>query len=357
MTLIQYKQHRFRRPVLETIDQANIILDEMHEQGYVLTLRQLFYQFVRRNWIANQEREYKRLGRIVTDAREAGVMSWTAIEDRGRGTYGYGYEEDPASVLKGIQNKLSVDRWARQDYHVEVWVEKQALESVVARPCRGMHVPYMACKGYLSASEAWRAGRRFERVKQSGRVPVVIHLGDHDPSGIDMTRDNAERLALYARHGVEVRRVALNMDQVTQYDPPPNPTKVTDSRAGGYLKEFGDSCWELDALEPKTLDELIRSAVVDYINEPLWEECEQLETELREPLAKLFSRYDELVQLVGTKDRPLDRLEAYDDEVPSIVERLEYAFTTGIETPGAGAKIEARTKYRAALTDLKDLTK
>lgn len=348
MTLIQYKEHRFRKPVMDTIDRANVILDEMHAQGYVLTLRQLFYQFVRRNWIANQEREYKRLGRIVTDAREAGVMSWTAIEDRGRGTTVYGYQEDPASVLKNIQMKLNVDRWARQDHYVEVWVEKQALESVVARPCRALHTPYMACKGYLSASEAWRAGQRFEQIKGSGRTPVVIHLGDHDPSGIDMTRDNGERLALYARYGVEVRRVALNMDQVEQYDPPPNPTKVTDSRAKGYLDAYGESCWELDALEPKTLDELIRSSIGDYIDWDKWHEAEELEAELREPLAKLFGRYDELAQLVDMEGRPLDRLEAYDVEVPMLADRLEAAADE--------LKGKAGSDHGDALDELRGLT-
>lgn len=325
MTLIQYKTHRFRKPVMETIDRANIILAEMEEQGYVVTLRQLFYQFVRRNWIANQEREYKRLGRIVTDAREAGVMSWTAIEDRGRGTYGFGYQENQAGVLAGIERNLKVDRWKRQDNYVEVWVEKQALESVVARPCRALHVPYMACKGYLSASEAWRAGQRFEEIKRSGRKPIVIHLGDHDPSGIDMTRDNAARLALYARHDVEVRRVALNMDQVEKYDPPPNPTKVTDSRAKGYLAAYGESCWELDALEPKTLDELIRSSVGDYIDDDKWKAAEELEAELRVPLAKLFDRYDEIAKLVDIDGQPLDRLAAYDEQVPRIADGLEEA--------------------------------
>lgn len=323
MTLIQYKEPRFRKPVLETIERANIILTEMAKQGYVLTLRQLFYQFVRRNWIANQEREYKRLGRIVTDAREAGVMSWTAIEDRGRGTATYGYQEDPASTLRGIEFRLNVDRWARQDHYVEVWVEKQALESVVARPCRALHVPFMARKGYLSASEALRAGQRFEAIKADGRKPVVIHLGDHDPSGIDMTRDNADRLALYARYGVEVRRVALNMDQIEEHNPPPSPTKVSDSRAKGYIDAYGSSCWELDALEPKTLDELIRSSVGDYIDDAKWKAAGALEAELRAPLSLLHDRYDELSQLVTIDGRPLDRLAAYDERVPAIADRLD----------------------------------
>jgi hypothetical protein len=57
-----------------------------------------------------------------------------------------------------------------------------------------------------------QAGKRFKRYFDQGRIPIVLHLADHDPNGIDMTRDNIERLALYARQEVEVRRIALNME-------------------------------------------------------------------------------------------------------------------------------------------------
>ena len=112
-------------------------------------------------------------------------------------------------------------------------------------------MPYMACKGNLSASEAWRAGQRFERAAEAGKDLVLFHLGDQDPSGVDMTRDNGDRVELYSSgQFVDVRRLALNMDQVEEYSPPPNPVKLTDSRAEGYVAQFGTSSWELDALEP-----------------------------------------------------------------------------------------------------------
>ena len=100
----------------------------------------------------------------------------------------------------------------------------------------------------------------------------MLHFGDHDPSGIDMTRDNNDRLSMFAgyRGAPTVIRVALNMDQMDEYNPPPNPAKVTDSRFEGYLREYGDECWELDALEPSVIDELIRQYVGAYIDPALW---------------------------------------------------------------------------------------
>lgn len=283
-----YRPHRFNSAALDTVEKANGIIEEMQAQGYTLTLRQLYYQFVQRNWIANEEREYKRLGRLVTHARESGVMDWYAIEDRGRGAYGANPEEDPAEVLNGVEEGLKFDQWERQDNYVEVWVEKQALEGVISRPCDRRDVTYMACKGYLSASEAWRAGLRFADALRDGKTATLIHLADHDPSGLNMTDDNRSRLRLFAEdRGIEVRRIALNMDQVEQYGPPPNPAKESDSRAAAYVREYGHNSWELDALEPSVLDELIGGVIDEYRDMDVWRQVKEEEREARRPLVAL----------------------------------------------------------------------
>ncbi len=293
-----YRSHRFNSAASDTVDKANHIIAEMMAQGYVLTLRQLYYQFVRRNWIKNEEREYKRLGRLVTQARESGVMDWYAIEDRGRNAYSTPTEEDPAGVVSGIEDGLLFDQWARQDYYLEVWVEKQALEGVIARPCNRRHVTYMACKGYLSASEAWRAGLRFQDAIHQGKTPVLIHLADHDPSGLNMTEDNRNRVCMFAEvsmsiedRGVEVRRIALNMNQIKEYGPPPNPAKEADSRSAAYIKEFGSNSWELDALEPAMLDKLITDTIDEYRDPEVWATVAKEQSLAREPLAALSENW------------------------------------------------------------------
>jgi hypothetical protein len=152
----------------------------------------------------------------------------------------------------------------------------------------------MACKGYLSASEAWRAGRRFLEAADEGRHCVVIHLGDHDPSGIDMTRDNAARLEMFAEQPIEVRRIALNMPQVERYRPPPNPAKLTDTRAGEYVARYGRTSWELDALNPRVLDSLIEDEVRGFIDEDVWQQTTTEENEVRDMLRKLHANYDDV---------------------------------------------------------------
>jgi hypothetical protein len=79
-----YVSKDFKPETLEVINRANTILTQYQEQGYVMTLRQLYYQFVSRNWLVNTERSYKRLASIVSDGRLAGLLDWDGIEDRGR---------------------------------------------------------------------------------------------------------------------------------------------------------------------------------------------------------------------------------------------------------------------------------
>lgn len=248
----------------QVIEQANAIITTYEVQGYDLTLRQLYYQFVSRDLIPNTDREYKRLGSIINDARLAGRIDWRSITDRGRNLDGtYGIDSTPEQHVMAIADWFTLDRWRDQEYRPEVWVEKDALSGVVGRICTELDIPYLACKGYMSQSEMWSAGRRLRAWIAKGQTPIIIHLGDHDPSGIDMSRDIGDRLDMFTESVVEVRRIALNMDQVRQYNPPPNPAKVTDSRSTGYIARFGNESWELDALEPQVLNDLIRAEIED----------------------------------------------------------------------------------------------
>jgi hypothetical protein len=156
-------------------------------------------------------------------------------------------------------------------------------------------VPHMACKGYLSASEAWRAGQRFEEKSAEGKQCVLLHLGDHDPSGIDMTRDNTDRLDMFAGMGVvEVRRLALNMNQVSQYKPPPNPAKITDSRSDSYIANYGRKSWELDALSPAVIEGIINKELRGLIDQDAWEDCQKEESEKRQIIASIYQNWDKV---------------------------------------------------------------
>jgi len=164
---------------------------------------------------------------------------------------------------------------------VEVMVEKQALEGVLEPVCQQLDVPFTANKGYSSSSAMYEASKRFVRQSELDKQLFVIYLGDHDPSGIDMSRDVLDRLELFIKtalgrannedSGLVVKRIALNMDQVRELNPPENPAKITDSRADGYIKRFGHSSWELDAIEPARLASLVRDAVTGLLDVEMFE--------------------------------------------------------------------------------------
>ncbi len=296
MTKLFYKDRNPKNSSLDIVETANSIIEVFEADGYTLTLRQLYYQFVSKALIENSEKSYKNLGVIITKARLTGLVSWEAIEDRNRQHNSFWYEENEFKVIKDLPRHIRFDRWERQPCYVEVWVEKEALGNVISRACDPLLVPHMACKGYLSASEAWRAGQRFESKLDEGKKCILIHLGDHDPSGVDMTRDNRERLDLFTRlpGGVEVIRLALNMDQIEEHSPPPNPAKITDSRAKEYIKKYGKTSWELDALEPQFIANLITHTIRQHIDRDLWEEIDEQEAEAEKILGRLYEKWSEI---------------------------------------------------------------
>jgi hypothetical protein len=270
VTRICYVKKRFSTKSQKMIAVANAIIAEYQAGGYALTLRQLYYQFVARDVIPNSQKEYKNLGSIINDARLAGLIDWEAIEDRTRNLRSEPHWRNPAGVIKSAADGYGIDLWSDQPNRVEVWVEKDALVGVLERPCSELDVAYFSCRGYTSQSELWGAAQRHMAYERKDQEVFVIHLGDHDPSGIDMSRDIQDRLGLFGA-GTIVRRIALNMDQVEEHEPPPNPAKMTDARFAGYSAKYGDESWELDALEPKVLDALIRENIEELMDRELWD--------------------------------------------------------------------------------------
>ena len=188
MPKIQYKEIAFRQKSLDLINLINGVVTEYSKQGYELTLRQVYYQLVARGYIENNERSYKNIGNLINDGRLAGLIDWNSITDRTRNLRHNSHWDRPQDVIYSAKYSYLLDKWEGQPNYVEVWVEKDALVDIVGQACQPIDTPYFSCRGYTSQSEMWTAARRFLRQNQrEGRY--IIHLGDHDPSGIDMTRD------------------------------------------------------------------------------------------------------------------------------------------------------------------------
>lgn len=298
--LEQFKTFNFKPRSLALIETATEIIDEYREQGFLLTLRQLYYQFVARDIIENTERSYKNLGTLINNARLAGMIDWSAIEDRTRNLAANSHWDSPADIIETAAEQFRFSLWDDQETVPEVWIEKEALVGIIDGVCADLDVAYFACRGYVSQSEQWRAYTRIhQRFLDRGQRTVILHLGDHDPSGLDMTRDNGDRLemflssnsGLYTEEVFEVDRIALNKDQIEEYNPPPNPAKMSDSRASDYVLFHGEHSWELDALKPNVLAALIETEIRALMNPDKWDAAVLRQDEAKAELTAFAEQY------------------------------------------------------------------
>lgn len=304
----EYVPKKFNAEHRVIIDRTNAIIAEYAAQGFSLTLRQVFYQHVARDWIENTLQSYKRLGGILSDARRAGLIDWDAIEDRTRNLVSPSYWSTPSAIVNSAAEAYAENLWRDQPWRVVVYVEKEALVGIIAAACGPLRVPYMACRGYVSDSEIHSAARLFRSYLKAGRRVRVLHLGDHDPSGIDMTRDLVERLHLFAEvdnhddaDRLEVRRIALNADQIARYNPPPNAAKQSDGRFKNYDAIHGDQSWELDALNPTILTTLVREEVELLVDADLWAASAAAEEANKETMADAAANWEDVARFLADR--------------------------------------------------------
>ena len=285
-----FVEHRFQLRTYKMVLQARGIINEYAKQGHSLTLRQLFYQFVSRDLIANTHAKYISLGNVVKHARMNGMLSMESIVDRGRRLSRFPSCDGTDDALSSMVRKYSRDKWLDQETRLEVWVEKSALAAIVERACSDYEVPFTSTRGYASLTllkDAYKRADDIHWYAEKTKRLRIVHFSDHDPSGTDMTRDIERRLNEDFDAHVQVKRVALTMDQVDEYAPPPNFAKEKDTRYDDYVAEFGtESSWELDALEPQVLAGLIEEQISEVIDLDQWNKSLEREADEREQLRK-----------------------------------------------------------------------
>lgn len=281
----------FHAKSLKLIALCDAIVSEYVAQGFRLTIRQLYYQLVARGHVENTVQSYANVQGLMTKARMAGLIDWDAIEDRTRGFVDRSHWTSGESILQAAAQSYWEDLWAEQETRVFVIVEKEALSGVLEPVCHEYDLPLLAARGYPSASTLREFAR--ERILQATRRVVLLHLGDHDPSGIDMSRDLLERLEVFTYFNVELdfQRIALTMDQVDELKPPANPAKSTDARFESYRQLYGEESWELDALPPNYIHALIVANVEPHIDQDAWQESHAKIKRIRARLADLAATF------------------------------------------------------------------
>lgn len=347
----------------------NEIIEIYQKMNYKLTLRQLYYQLVSQNIIPNKLSEYTKIGDLLVKGRMCGIVDWDAIEDRVRVPRLPYYAHDINDAIKDTVNQFRLNRMRTQNVYIELWVEKDALSAVLSRRTYYYHINLMVNRGYSSATAMFDAYQRLVYQISQGKKATILYLGDHDPSGLDMIRDIKKRLlemlcnqpdaiaGLYdeinmgkseveydyrkaeAEYGVlfgqnadyyelyvdgeidelklfvytmfDLKHIGLTSEQIRLYEPPENPAKLKDPRAKWYVEKFGLSSWEVDALKPEVLHEIIDTAVKGIINIDEFQSVLIEEQEQRTVISKLpalrdnvSDMMDELGTLIDTIPKP-----------------------------------------------------
>lgn len=257
----------------DRLNQINSILEEYVNDGYVLTLRQLYYQLVSRCIIPNNDKEYAKLSNILKKGRMAGIVDWSSIEDRVRVPKLPYYVNGIGEAIEDTINQYRLNRMEGQERTIELWIEKDALSNVLYRVTQKYHIRLMVNRGYSSISAMYEAYKRMDDDDD-----IILYFGDHDPSGMDMIRDIKDRMLDFGLD-INVIPIALTMEQINKFNPPPNPAKISDPRAKWYINKFGKISWELDALPPKELIRLAENAILDNIDINLYNQMLKKEKE------------------------------------------------------------------------------
>lgn len=279
MSEIQTSPKKARKPQARTLALRKDVLSVI-ALAVRWTLRQLFYQCVVHGVLEKSEQAYKRLSDHLVQMRLDGTVPFERIVDGHRMRRNLGGWASPYEAIEALIDQYTYDRWEDQSAMVEIWCEKDALSGQILPVCEEYGVTYVACKGFASISLAHETAKLFAR---RAKPTYVYYFGDFDPSGMHIDRSLSERLRQFGAK-VTVERIALLPHQVELYQLPTRPTKKSDSRSAGFVREFGDASIELDALPPDVLESLVRKVIERHIDQDAWARGALVENLHRETL-------------------------------------------------------------------------
>jgi hypothetical protein len=211
-----------------------------------------------------------RSSRYLLAAREQGIIPWDWIVEEGRQFERAEVFENPEEFRRIVSQAYRRDCWCMQPHRVQVWSEKSTVYGVLQSILNQYAVPFLNCKGFASATRA-----RAIAEDNDGRPVIALYIGDRDPSGMYMSEvDWPNRMEKYGGSHVEFRRIALLPDQVGGLPSFPASDKVKDNSYEWFVENYGELCWELDAMDPNNLRAIVENEVVKLIDPKKWKRCE-----------------------------------------------------------------------------------
>jgi len=253
------------------------LIEAMYEAAAAaqpITGRGIGYKLFVASLIASMARsEMAKVYRLLLVAREQGMIPWEWIVDEGRQLERSSSWDDPAAFVRTVSRAYRRDFWKYQPRRVEVWSEKGTVRGVLASVLDQYGVGFRPVHGFSGATPVHEVADDFD-----GRPLVILYVGDFDPSGLCMSeRDLPDRFAKYDGGHILLKRVALQPNQLTGLPWFPAADKQRDTRYPWFVRNYGDRCWELDALDPNELRTLVEQAIRAEIEPVAWDRCAVVE--------------------------------------------------------------------------------
>jgi hypothetical protein len=282
------------------------------------SVRALEYQMFNRKLIPSMStNDTKRVSKFCKIAREEGDLPWEWIVDDTRREQGVATWKDLMAYAKVVQASYRRNKWLDQPTYVCVWSEKGTIQGTLAPVLDKYEVRFQVTHGWTGATTVWNAAEANLRRDQK---TLILYVGDYDPSGMFMSeRDLPQRLARYssndpskkdidpvevqrmlAEANIEIRRIALTtadtraLGTATRFpaaDKKGDEEKKGDSRYEWFVENYGDWCWELDALDPNTLRERVENAILAEMDTEAWDRYAELEEAEMETIAETCAKW------------------------------------------------------------------
>jgi hypothetical protein len=258
------------------------------EASQPITGRGIGYKLFTRGLIASMARsEMQRVYRLLKEAREQGDIPWYWIVDETREFERCSVWADPKQYAAAVSRSYRRDFWTQQPVRVEVWSEKGTVRGVLQPVLDEYAVGFRVMHGFSGATTIHDVAQ-----DDDGRDLIVLYVGDYDPSGLYMSEhDIPDRLAKYGGDHVALERIALTREQTDGLPSFPASDKKKDPRYQWFVRQFGNQCWELDALDPNDLRALVEKAIRAKIEPIAWARCDRVNKVEQESLRTILNKW------------------------------------------------------------------
>jgi hypothetical protein len=267
---------------LQLLDQVRAVLGE-YEDHLPLTIRQIFYRLVGAHNYEKTERAYARLCEHLNRARRARIISMDVIRDDG-GTIirpsGWDSVEQFWLAVRRMAERFTLDHSAGQKTRLVVICEAGGMAPQLGRIADPFGVTVMSGGGFDSLTDKHKFAAA---LASHDRSTEVLHIGDHDPSGVSMFLAFLEDVEAFTRElggNAAFTRLAVTPEQIERYALPTAPAKDTDKRAFS-----GETC-QAEALAPDVLANILRTAIEQRIDPRVYEQVLRRERKARRELLK-----------------------------------------------------------------------